>query len=77
MAFATVFDESGRPVNRLATFEVQTQAGACSASERLPELVSTRQPLALKLRGRSRPPARPTSAPAEINGRAPALGNRD
>ncbi|QNP52731.1 hypothetical protein H9L05_03000 [Hymenobacter qilianensis] len=45
-AFATVFDESGRPVNRLATFEVRTQA-VLFGIKKLPELVSTRQPVAI------------------------------
>ncbi|MEJ7659944.1 MAG: hypothetical protein WKG07_10125 [Hymenobacter sp.] len=42
VAFATIFDETGRPVNRLATFAVQTQA-AMFGIQNLPELVSTRQ----------------------------------
>lgn len=47
-AFATVFDETGRPVNRLATFEVQTQA-LMFGLQQLPELVSTRQALPLRI----------------------------
>ncbi|GAB3831757.1 alpha-2-macroglobulin [Hymenobacter jeollabukensis] len=47
-AFATVFDETGRPVNRLATFEVQTQQ-VMFGLQQLPELVSTRQALPLRV----------------------------
>lgn len=47
-AFATVFDETGRPVNRLATFEVQTQQ-VMFGLQRVPELVSTRQALPLRV----------------------------
>lgn len=47
-AFATVFDETGRPVNRLATFEVQTQP-VMFGLQQLPELVSTRQALPLRV----------------------------
>ncbi|MCC3158145.1 alpha-2-macroglobulin family protein [Hymenobacter sp. 15J16-1T3B] len=47
-AFATVFDETGRPVNRLATFEVQTQQ-LMFGIQQVPELVSTRQALPLRV----------------------------
>ncbi|WP_165370433.1 alpha-2-macroglobulin family protein [Hymenobacter persicinus] len=63
-AFATVFDESGRPVNRLATFEVQTQRVMFGVQD-VPELVSTRQPLALRFVALT-PKGQPTSAPAQI-----------
>ncbi|SHJ12586.1 hypothetical protein SAMN02745146_2362 [Hymenobacter daecheongensis DSM 21074] len=63
-AFATVFDESGRPVNRLATFEVQTQP-VLFGLQRLPELVSTRQSLPLRVVALT-PNGQPTSASAEI-----------
>ncbi|MCC2548039.1 alpha-2-macroglobulin family protein [Hymenobacter sp. BT175] len=63
-AFATVFDESGRPVNRLATFEVQTQP-VLFGIQRLPELVSTRQPMTVRLVGLT-PGGQPTSAPARV-----------
>jgi uncharacterized protein YfaS (alpha-2-macroglobulin family) len=64
VAFATVFDETGRPVNRLATFEVQTQAvmfGIQSPSE----LVSTRQELPLKMVALT-PAGKPTRAQAQV-----------
>jgi uncharacterized protein YfaS (alpha-2-macroglobulin family) len=48
VAFATVFDETGRPVNRLATFEVQTQA-VMFGIQQPSELVSTRQELPIKM----------------------------
>ncbi|NML66459.1 alpha-2-macroglobulin family protein [Hymenobacter sp. RP-2-7] len=64
VAFATVFDETGRPVNRLASFEVQTQA-TMFGIERLPELVSTRQPLPVRLLALT-PAGRPTTAPAQV-----------
>ena len=63
-AFATVFDETGRPVNRLATFEVQTQA-VMFGVEKLPELVGTHQPLAVKLLALT-PAGKPTTAPAQV-----------
>ncbi|GAA4372511.1 alpha-2-macroglobulin [Hymenobacter koreensis] len=47
-AFATVFDETGRPVNRLATFEVRTQP-VLYGVQQLPELVSTRQPTEIRV----------------------------
>jgi len=64
VAFATIFDETGRPVNRLATFEVQTQA-AMFGMQKLPELVSTRQALPIKLVALT-PGGRPTTAPAQV-----------
>ena len=64
VAFATVFDETGRPVNRLATFEVQTQA-AMFGLQKLPELVSTHQGLAIRLVALT-PGGRPTVAPAQV-----------
>ncbi|GAA3928257.1 alpha-2-macroglobulin [Hymenobacter algoricola] len=63
-AFATVFDESGRPVNRLATFEVQTQP-VLFGIQRLPELVSTRQALPLRFVALT-PQGQPASAAARI-----------
>ncbi|TDN37534.1 alpha-2-macroglobulin family protein [Hymenobacter sp. UV11] len=64
VAFATIFDETGRPVNRLATFEVQTQA-AMFGIQKLPELVSTRQEVPIKLVALT-PGGRPTTAPAQV-----------
>ena len=64
VAFATVFDETGRPVNRLATFEVQTQA-AMFGIQNLPELVDTRQALPIRLVALT-PGGRPTTAPAQV-----------
>jgi uncharacterized protein YfaS (alpha-2-macroglobulin family) len=64
VAFATVFDETGRPVNRLATFEVQTQA-AMFGIQNLPELVSTRQAVPIRLVALT-PGGRPTTAPAQV-----------
>jgi uncharacterized protein YfaS (alpha-2-macroglobulin family) len=63
-AFTTVFDETGRPVNRLATFEVQTQPvlfGIRSADD----LVSTGQPLAVQLAALT-PAGQPTTAQARV-----------
>ncbi|MDU0370475.1 alpha-2-macroglobulin [Hymenobacter endophyticus] len=63
-AFTTVFDETGRPVNRLATFEVQTQPvlfGIRSADD----LVSTGQPLAVQLVALT-PAGKPTTAQARV-----------
>ncbi|MBH8557506.1 alpha-2-macroglobulin family protein [Hymenobacter negativus] len=64
VAFATVFDETGRPVNRLATFDVQTQATMFGIGN-LPDLISTKQALTVKLLALT-PGGKPTSAPAEI-----------
>ncbi|MDB5267409.1 MAG: hypothetical protein JWP58_449 [Hymenobacter sp.] len=64
VAFATVFDETGRPVNRLATFDVQTQATMFGIGN-LPDLISTKQPLTVKLLALS-PNGQPALAPAEI-----------
>jgi uncharacterized protein YfaS (alpha-2-macroglobulin family) len=47
-AFTTVFDETGRPVNRVATFEVQTQA-AMLGIQTLPDLVNTRKEMTVRL----------------------------
>ncbi|MCB2409588.1 alpha-2-macroglobulin [Hymenobacter lucidus] len=63
-AFATVFDESGRPVNRLATFEVQTQPVMFGVQD-IPELVNTRQVLPLRFVALT-PKGQPASATAEI-----------
>ncbi|WP_133273917.1 MG2 domain-containing protein [Hymenobacter radiodurans] len=63
-AFTTVFDESGRPVNRLATFEVQTQP-VLFGIKNLPELVSTRQAVSTQLVALT-PQGQPTSAPAQV-----------
>ncbi|MVN77934.1 alpha-2-macroglobulin family protein [Hymenobacter sp. HMF4947] len=64
VAFATVFDETGRPVNRLATFEVQTQATLFGIAK-VPELVSTRQALPLKLLALT-PGGQPARATAQV-----------
>ncbi|MEL5996629.1 alpha-2-macroglobulin family protein, partial [Hymenobacter segetis] len=64
VAFATVFDETGRPVNRLATFDVQTQSTMFGIGT-LPDLISTKQPLTVKLLALS-PNGQPALAPAEI-----------
>jgi uncharacterized protein YfaS (alpha-2-macroglobulin family) len=64
VAFATVFDETGRPVNRLASFEVQTQA-AMFGVQRLPGLVGTHQQVPLKLLALT-PAGRVTHADAQV-----------
>ncbi|MBF9236878.1 alpha-2-macroglobulin family protein [Hymenobacter sp. BT683] len=64
VAFATVFDETGRPVNRLATFDVQTQATMFGIQD-IPELVSTRQATAVRLLALT-PQGQPTSAQAQV-----------
>jgi uncharacterized protein YfaS (alpha-2-macroglobulin family) len=64
VAFATVFDETGRPVNRLATFEVQTQAVMFGIQEPS-ELVSTRQELPIKMVALT-PAGKPTRAEAQV-----------
>jgi uncharacterized protein YfaS (alpha-2-macroglobulin family) len=64
VAFATVFDETGRPVNRLATFEVQTQA-VMFGIQQPSELVSTRQEMPIKLIALT-PAGKPTRAPAQV-----------
>ncbi|MBJ6108419.1 alpha-2-macroglobulin family protein [Hymenobacter sp. BT523] len=64
VAFATVFDETGRPVNRLATFDVQTQATMFGIGS-LPELIGTRHALTVKLLALT-PAGRPTTAQAEV-----------
>ncbi len=64
VAFTTVFDETGRPVNRLATFDVQTQATMFGIAN-LPDLIGTKQPLTVKLLALT-PGGRPTSAQADI-----------
>ena len=63
-AFATVFDETGRPVNRLATFEVQTQSVLFGIKE-LPELVNTREAVPVQVVALT-PAGQPTSAPARV-----------
>src|SRR6476661_4004116 len=63
-AFATVFDETGRPVNRLATFEVQTQA-TMFGIQQVQDLVSTRQPVPLRFMALT-PKGQPTTAQATI-----------
>ena len=63
-AFATVFDETGRPVNRLATFEVQTQPVLFGIKE-LPELVNTREAVPVRVVALT-PAGQPTSAPARV-----------
>lgn len=64
VAFATVFDETGRPVNRLATFEVQTQA-VMFGIQAPGELVSTRQEVPIKLVALT-PAGKPTRAEAQV-----------
>jgi uncharacterized protein YfaS (alpha-2-macroglobulin family) len=64
VAFATVFDETGRPVNRLATFEVQTQA-VMFGIQQPGELVSTRQEMPIKLVALT-PAGQPTRAEAQV-----------
>jgi uncharacterized protein YfaS (alpha-2-macroglobulin family) len=64
VAFATVFDETGRPVNRLATFEVQTQA-VMFGIQQPGELVSTRQEMPIKLIALT-PAGHPTRAAAQV-----------
>ncbi|SNC68119.1 hypothetical protein SAMN06265337_2184 [Hymenobacter gelipurpurascens] len=63
-AFTTVFDETGRPVNRLATFEVQTQP-VLFGVKNMDELVQTRQALPVRLVALT-PAGRPTSAQATV-----------
>ncbi|MBO3271566.1 alpha-2-macroglobulin family protein [Hymenobacter defluvii] len=63
-AFTTVFDETGRPVNRLATFEVQTQP-VLFGIRALPELVSTREKVPVQVVALT-PAGQPTSAPARV-----------
>jgi uncharacterized protein YfaS (alpha-2-macroglobulin family) len=64
VAFATVFDETGRPVNRLATFEVQTQA-VMFGIQAPGELVSTRQEVPIKMVALT-PAGKPTGAEAQV-----------
>ncbi|UYZ61491.1 alpha-2-macroglobulin family protein [Hymenobacter weizhouensis] len=63
-AFTTVFDETGRPVNRLATFEVQTQP-VLFGVQKLDELVQTRQALTVRLVALT-PAGQPTQAQAQV-----------
>ncbi|MBO0357496.1 alpha-2-macroglobulin [Hymenobacter sp. BT186] len=63
-AFTTVFDETGRPVNRLATFEVQTQA-VMFGLKTLPEMFETREVIPIKLVALT-PAGQPTSAEARV-----------
>lgn len=64
VAFATIFDETGRPVNRLAAFEVQTQA-TMFGIQHLTELVGTHQVLPIRLVALT-PGGQPTQAPAQV-----------
>ncbi len=64
VAFATVFDETGRPVNRLATFDVQTQA-TMFGIEHISELLSTRQAATVRLVALT-PQGKATSAQAQV-----------
>jgi len=64
VAFATVFDETGRPLNRLATFEVQTQAVMFGIGK-VPDLVGTHQAVALPLLALT-PAGQPTRAAAQV-----------
>ena len=63
-AFATIFDETGRPVNRLATFEVQTQK-AMFGIERIGGLVGTHQDVAMQFVALT-PTGKPTVATAQV-----------
>jgi uncharacterized protein YfaS (alpha-2-macroglobulin family) len=63
-AFATIFDETGRPVNRLATFEVQTQK-TMFGIERLNGLVGTHQDVAMQFVALT-PTGKPTAATAQV-----------
>jgi uncharacterized protein YfaS (alpha-2-macroglobulin family) len=63
-AFATIFDETGRPVNRLATFEVQTQK-AMFGIERIGGLVGTHQDVAMQFVALT-PTGKPMSATAQV-----------
>ncbi|MBT9393365.1 alpha-2-macroglobulin family protein [Hymenobacter sp. NST-14] len=63
-AFTTVFDETGRPVNRLATFEVQTQP-VLFGIQNLDELVSTGRPLPVRVVALT-PAGQSTQAAAEV-----------
>ncbi|WP_019949450.1 alpha-2-macroglobulin family protein [Hymenobacter aerophilus] len=63
-AFTTVFDETGRPVNRYATFEVQTQA-VMFGVKNLGELVKTRDEVSVELVALT-PAGKPTSATARV-----------
>jgi uncharacterized protein YfaS (alpha-2-macroglobulin family) len=63
-AFATIFDETGRPVNRLATFEVQTQK-AMFGIERIGGLVGTHQDVTMQFVALT-PTGKPTTATAQV-----------
>lgn len=63
-AFTTVFDETGRPVNRFATFEVQTQA-VMFGVQNLGELVKTRDEVPVRLVALT-PAGKPTRATARV-----------
>jgi uncharacterized protein YfaS (alpha-2-macroglobulin family) len=63
-AFATIFDETGRPVNRLATFEVQTQKAMFGIS-RIGGLVGTNQDVAMQFVALT-PTGKPTAATAQV-----------
>ncbi len=64
VAFATVFDETGRPVNRLATFEVQTQQ-VMFGVRRTDELVSTGRPVPVHLVALT-PAGQPVNSEAQV-----------
>ena len=63
-AFATIFDETGRPVNRLATFEVQTQK-AMFGIENIGGLVSTQKDVTMQFVALT-PTGKPTAATAQV-----------
>ncbi|OUJ73064.1 alpha-2-macroglobulin family protein [Hymenobacter crusticola] len=63
-AFTTVFDETGRPVNRLTTFEVQTQP-VLYGLQRISDLISTRQQLPVRIVALT-PAGQPTNASAQV-----------
>jgi len=63
-AFATIFDETGRPVNRLATFEVQTQK-TMFGIERIGGLVGTHQDVPIQFVALT-PTGKPTAATAQV-----------
>jgi len=63
-AFTTVFDETGRPVNRLTTFEVQTQP-VLYGIQRISDLISTRQQLPVRIVALT-PAGQPTNASAQV-----------
>ncbi|WP_158546174.1 alpha-2-macroglobulin family protein [Adhaeribacter pallidiroseus] len=62
--YATVFDETGRPVNRLAKFEVSTQPVFYGIRD-FDEYVSTRQPMRIPLLAVNKT-GQPVAAPARV-----------